>query len=279
MPTGRQAPGSGTGPPKSNSPIPSNGPNTRRTTRTNISLEEIIATPSNVMDTDSAEKFLASKLLCHEGQPYTLTHLVSILFHITQMSAVTPVPVTAAIRAVAFILKKQIACEIADTAAQRLADTLTNSLSESITNRLVDHAIAALAPQVAEVHTASQALAKTAQQAENTLISSLDKAECLHRIARDERTEQEGGVSIAAERLEEAADALYTSVVDCQNAIKVLTPSLDVMQDRINHLSTQMLSTPPPTQVHTPPTYSTVAAAHLPPKESLHSLPPSLTKR
>ncbi|KAG2047763.1 hypothetical protein BDR06DRAFT_963504 [Suillus hirtellus] len=101
MPTGRQTPGSGRGPPKSNSLIPSNGPNTWRTTRTNISLEEIIATPNNIMDTDSAEKFLASKLLYHGGQPYTLTHLISILFHITQMSSVTLVPVTAAIRAVA----------------------------------------------------------------------------------------------------------------------------------------------------------------------------------
>ncbi|KAG1790858.1 uncharacterized protein HD556DRAFT_1488033 [Suillus plorans] len=122
-----------------------------------------------------------------------------------------------------------------------------------------------------KVHIASQALAKTAQQAEDTLISSLDKAERLHHIARDERTEQEGGVSIAAERLEEAADTLYSSVTDCQNAIKVLAPSLDVTQERINHLSTQMLSTTPPptqtqTQIHTQPTYSSVAAAHLPPK-------------
>ncbi|KAG2061164.1 hypothetical protein BDR06DRAFT_1002340 [Suillus hirtellus] len=105
-----------------------------------------------------------------------------------------------------------------------------------------------------------------AQQVEDTLISSLDKAEHLHQIARDKKTEQEGGVSIAVEQLEEAADAPYTSVIDCQNAIKVLTPSLDIMQDRINHLSMQMLLTPLPMQVHTPPIYSSVAAVHLPPK-------------
>jgi hypothetical protein len=75
--------------------------------------------------------------------------------------------------------------------------------------------------------------------------------------------EQEGGVSIAAERLEEAANALYTSVIDCQNAIKVLTPSLDTIQEHINNLSSQMLSSPPVILVNTQQTYSTITAAHL----------------
>jgi hypothetical protein len=224
------------------------------------------------MDTESAEKYLTSKLLCQLGQPFTLTHLTSILFHITQMSSATPVPVNAAIRAVAFLLKKQIVCEIAEAAARNLAEDLTSRLTDTLTTRLVDHTIAALAPQVATVHAASESLAKTAQKTEDSLLVTLDKAERLHRIAREERTEQEGGVSIAAERLEEAADALYSSVEDCQNALKILTPSLDATQDHINQLSSQLSSIPTssqalPTQTNqaTQRSYSSVVTTHLPP--------------
>jgi hypothetical protein len=171
-------------------------------------------------------------------------HLTSILFHITQMSSATPVPVNAAIRAVAFLLKKQIVCEIAEAAARNLAEDLTNRLTDTLTTRLIDHTIAALAPQVTNIHAASESLAKTAQKTEDSLLVTLDKAERLHRIAREERTEQEGGVSIAAERLEEVADALFSSVEDCQNALKILTPSLDTTQDHINQLSSQLSSIP-----------------------------------
>jgi hypothetical protein len=95
------------------------------------------------------------------------------------MSSATPVLVITAIRAVTFILKKHIVCEIAKVAAQQLTTTLTNTLAESITNWLVDHTIAVLAPQIAEVHTTSQALARMAQKAD-ILISSLNKAKRLY---------------------------------------------------------------------------------------------------
>ncbi|KAG2740247.1 hypothetical protein P692DRAFT_20753706, partial [Suillus brevipes Sb2] len=209
MPPVKPINGIGTGPPKTHSPPPTQAPNTRRTTRTPNSIEDIIAAPHDVMDTDSAEKFLTSKLLCLEDQSFTLAHLSSILFHITQMSAATPVPVVSAIRAVAFILKKHTACEIAEAAAKTLATSLSAALTESISTRLVDHTIAALAPQ-------------------------------------------------------ESADALFATVTDCQNAIKLLTPSLDTTQERLNHLSTQFAAAPPiPTL--TQPSYSSIAAANLPP--------------
>lgn len=137
-------------------------------------------------------------------------------------------------------------------------------MTNSISARLVDHTIAALAPQVANIHAASEALAKTAQQAEDTLTTTLDKAECLHRYAKDERTEQEGNISIAAERIEESADALFATVTDCQNAIKLLTPSLDTTQERLNHLSTQLAASPPIPTI-TQPSYSSIAATNFPP--------------
>jgi hypothetical protein len=95
---------------------------------------------------------------------------------------VTPAPVTAAIRAVAILLRKHVVCEIAEAAAKTISSTLTDSLA----TRFVDHTIAALAPQIASIHVASEALAKTAQLAGDTLSTTLDKAEKLHRLASHE---------------------------------------------------------------------------------------------
>lgn len=262
MPPGKTNTTAGTGPPKTHSPTPTNAPNTRRTTRNPITTDDILALPNDVMDTTDAEKFLTSKLLCLENQPFTAAHLSSILFHITQMSSATPTPVIAAIRAVAFLLRKQIVCEIAEAAA----NTLATSLTDTISSRLVDHAIAALAPQIASIHVASEALSKMAQQADTALTTTLDKAERLHRLAANERTEQEGGISVAAERIEEVADALYATVSDCQNAVKLLAPSLESTQERLNLLSKQMLASPPPTHSAPPLSYSAAAATHLPSK-------------
>jgi hypothetical protein len=64
MPSGKQPPEGETGPSKPNSPVLTIRPNTHRTTHMNAPLKDIIATPSNVMDTDSTKKFLAFKLLC-----------------------------------------------------------------------------------------------------------------------------------------------------------------------------------------------------------------------
>jgi hypothetical protein len=144
-------------------------------------VEEIMATTNTVMDTEGAEACLASKLLCQVGQPFS-----TILFHITQMSTFTPVPVNAAIRAVTFLLKKQVVCEIAEAVAEKLTLTLSASLTESLSTRLVDYTIAALAPQIAGVHASLENLAKTAKKTEDTLTVILDKAQRLHRIARYE---------------------------------------------------------------------------------------------
>ncbi|KAG1731316.1 uncharacterized protein EDB91DRAFT_1085076 [Suillus paluster] len=235
------------GPPSSHEASPTYGLNTHKTKRTAILQGNIEAMSSIVKDSASGGKYLASTLLCHIGQPYTLTHLISILFQITQMSGNIPLPVVTAIRAVAFLMKDHVACEVAKLVAKQLMDTLTPCL--------VDHVIAAIAPQVAQVHTLT-----------DTLTTTLERVEETHKMVEREKDEKENNAQVAAERIEEAADALYSSVEDCQNILKLLTPSLEATQDRINHLSTQ-IATPPPTSNITPsqPTYSSITAAHLPP--------------
>lgn len=258
MPGDRRSASIGSRPPDHRNTSPTYGLNTRRTTRSAISQNDIESMASNVKDSESGKQYLISKLICNIDQPFTLTHLISVLFQITQMSSTIPLPVTSAIRAVAFLLKDHVACEIADSAATRLTDVLTP--------RLVDHVIAAIAPQVASILTTSEALRDTLVQA-TTLQNTINR----------ERDEQEGDLKVAAERFEEAADTLYESIEDCNNSYKLLTPSLEFTQDRLNNLSTQ-LSQQPRTQSTSPTvntvnpatvsqtqTYSSVTAAHLPP--------------
>lgn len=150
-----------------------------------------MATPNDVVDTYDAEKFPVSKLLSQNGQPYALTHLASPPSSCTSPKChlSPPAPVITAIRAFAFIPKKHIVCETAEAAAIHLATVLVDSLSNSVSTHLVDHTIAALAPQIAVVHSESEALAMMAQKTEDNLTTTLDKAEKLRCLVSDERTE------------------------------------------------------------------------------------------
>ncbi|KAG0700623.1 hypothetical protein DFH29DRAFT_1000959 [Suillus ampliporus] len=191
---------------------PATGITTRRSSRATLTQEEIEKIPNTVTNIDTAEDYLSKNLLCHVGKPYTLTHLISVLFHATQLKGV-PLPAASAMRAADFILKKHTAY----------------------------HVIAALAPQIAKVLNASKTMAGS-----------------------------ENEVQTAAGRIEAAADALYESVKDCHNAMKLLSPSLDSTQQCLNTLSTQL--TDRSTRTHVPqnsqlpaPSYSSITAAHLSP--------------
>ncbi|KAG2050041.1 hypothetical protein BDR06DRAFT_1011655 [Suillus hirtellus] len=140
------------------------GLNTHRTVRTTTSQESIEQQANKVKDSLSGKNFLEVKLLCHVNQPFTLNHLISVLFQIMQMSSSTPVPVVATIWAVAFILK--------DHAASELATLVTKQVTDDVTSKLVDHVIVAISPQVALVHNASQMLTSTLEEA-TTLHNSI----------------------------------------------------------------------------------------------------------
>ncbi|KIK34353.1 hypothetical protein CY34DRAFT_50906, partial [Suillus luteus UH-Slu-Lm8-n1] len=227
--------------------------------RAMLSQEAIEALANTVKNADSGRKYLESKLLCLIDGPYTLTHLISILFQITQMSGTIPATVTAAIRAVAFIMKDHVADEMAERVAEKatgkVADRVAECITESFSAKMIDHVIAAISPQVALVHSASQ-----------SLVASLAQATELHAKIERERDEDENNIKTAAERIEESADTLFSYVETCQNAIKSLGPSLDVMQDQVNSMS-QRISAPMP-NAQPPashPSYSSIVASHLSP--------------
>ncbi|KAG1824333.1 uncharacterized protein BJ212DRAFT_1475637 [Suillus subaureus] len=146
--------------------------NTRKTTRSTLPQATIEAMPNTVKNTSSGKKFLESKLLSLINEPCTLTHLISILFQISQMSSSTLASVTAAIRAVAFIMKDHEANEIVEKVVDQVAAKAAEQIMDSLTTRLVNHVITAISPQVALVHTVSQSLTTSLEQAtrlQNTL--------------------------------------------------------------------------------------------------------------
>lgn len=212
-----------------------------------------------VMDTATAEAFLSYKLLCHMNEPFTLSHLTSVLFHITQMSANIPLPVTSAIRAVAFILKKHSACEIMKATAEQLASDLVLQLTAQLKDSISHH--------VNELQATTECIATSAQQIDSTLAPTVEAAERLHKLLKDECEEKEDDARIAADRIEEAMNDLQSSVDNYCTSLKSLTPSLTTTQDCINQLSAQLLSPSQQTTSLTPSqlSYSSIVASHLPP--------------
>lgn len=247
---------------------PSANVTTRQTRKSAPTQDDIEALPSTIKNTVNAEEYLKKNLLCHIDEPFTLTHLISVLFHITQLKAV-PLPAVEAIRAVAFIMKKHEANEIAET----ITDQITNNLSP----RIAEYVIAAIAPQVAKILSTSESL-------ENTL----KEAERMRTMIEREEEERKGETTTAAERFEEAADTLHESMETCSKTLKSLEPNLSKIQERIDELCLQLTSSQNPTQNQndpansnsnsnpnnpTPnqqqqpyqPTYSSITAANLPP--------------
>ncbi|KAG2747348.1 hypothetical protein P692DRAFT_201867111 [Suillus brevipes Sb2] len=269
MPGGRRSTSVGpTTSPISHTTSPTYGLNTRKTARTPVTQESIEALTNRVKYAPSGKTFLKSKLLCHVGQPFTVNHLISVLFQITQMSSSTPVPVVMAIQAVAFLLKDVETCNVVDVITKQaahsittkldddnVADALSRKITDNITARLVDHVVAAISPQVALVHDASQ-----------TLTSTIEDAKTLHTSIGRERTEQEDNIKTAADHIEDAADALYDSVETYQKALQILAPSLDATQEKIDQLSSQITKVPVQAHGATHLSYSAAAAAHIPPQ-------------
>ncbi|KAG2052428.1 hypothetical protein BDR06DRAFT_1009489 [Suillus hirtellus] len=198
--------------------------------RNQMLQDDIEALPGAVTGLDSAEKYLTSVLLRQADEPLSLLHLAGILFQVTQMAKLIPLAITNAIRAVAFILKQQAASEIADVVAKAAADQLMNSLSTNIVNSV----IAAIAPQVASIHTTAESLKGTLAQLKQ-----------LHDVIEREKEEEKNDLKTAAKRIEDAVDTLYESIEDCNNSYKLLTLSLEFTQDRLNNLATQLSQTSP----------------------------------
>ncbi|KAG2138158.1 hypothetical protein BD769DRAFT_1663727 [Suillus cothurnatus] len=203
-------------PEKKSPPGKKNSADNTTTSRNQLLQANIEALPGAVTNLESAEKYLASVLLHQADEPLTLLHLAGILFQITQMVKPIPLAVTNAIQATAFILKHQAASEIAEVVTKVVAKQLSNSLSINIVNNV----IAAIAPQVASIHTTAE-----------TMRDALEHSSKIWDSLQWEKEEEGNDLKIAAEQIEDAVDTLYESIKDCNNSYKLLTPSLEFTQD------------------------------------------------
>ncbi|KAF8136200.1 hypothetical protein EV363DRAFT_1158502, partial [Boletus edulis] len=81
-----------------------------------------------VKDADSGAAYLEKTLLCLVGQPFTIKHLATILFHVTQIKSV-PLPAIEAIRAVAFLLECEAITQTANTIMTYIREDLSNQVA------------------------------------------------------------------------------------------------------------------------------------------------------
>lgn len=202
------------------SPLLTNGITICQTRKSALSQEDIEALPYIIMNTNQAKKYLAKNLLYHFNQQFTLYHITSTLFHITQLKAI-PLPVIEAIRSVAFILKLYKANKIAELASKHITTNLTPKIAE--------HVIAAIAPQVVKILTMSESL--------NNIFMESDR---IRLMMERETEERNGNMNTAVEHFKETVGKLLDSIEECKRSMKLLLPSLD---KSIKHLSQVLQAT------------------------------------
>ncbi|KAG1746878.1 hypothetical protein EDB19DRAFT_1826267 [Suillus lakei] len=190
-------------------------------------------------------------LLRQADEPLNSLHLTGILFQITQMAKPIPISVTNAIQAVEFLLKQQTVSDIVEAINQCLNDTITSNI--------VNNVIMAISPQTANIHTTTE-----------ELCDSLECLTKLHSMIEREKEEKEENLQMTAGRIEDVVDMLYESIEDCNNSYKTLASLLEITQDHLNTLSTQLTQCPmketqPATNPTAHPMYSSITAVHLPP--------------
>ncbi|KAG0699963.1 hypothetical protein DFH29DRAFT_1001519 [Suillus ampliporus] len=237
----------------------------------NRSIPELLAnpqTPSSVIDAATARIELTSRGMLIPASGASIETLIESLLEFTLQAPKLTRLHTDVIRAIAIMLDQvdytQKAQHIAKETTTQLsglfnrmeklidrqeaAASLINPTSGNMVNpqdpSVADQVAAVIAPQMEKVIIITKTLTDTLGQAE----------EIQHSLIR-EREEKEQNLKTSAERIEEAADAFYQSAKDCQNAMKLLTPSIDSAQNKINSLTTQLQSQPeacPPTDNRPP---------------------------
>jgi hypothetical protein len=144
-----------------------------------------------------------------------------------------PLLATEAIRAVAYILKKHEANEI--------AETITNQITNNLSPRIAEHVIAAITPQVVKILSTSESMDTT-----------LKDVERLRTLLEREKEERRGEMTTAAEHFEEAVDALHKSMEECNKTLKSFELNLNKTQECIDELSLQLTSNPTQNNANTP---------------------------
>ncbi|KAF9232848.1 hypothetical protein BU15DRAFT_80763 [Melanogaster broomeanus] len=136
-----------------------------------------------------------------------------------------PLMVIEAIRSVAFLLEEDV--------TSRIATIVTSHISDLASKEITSHVIRAIAPHVANILTTSEALHENVEE-----IKKLHSSLSSNPNADD--------IDISIGRVEEATDAVLSSLEDVKNVVTLLNPSLEATQECINNLISKTTELPPP---------------------------------
>ena len=84
---------------------------------------------------EDGEKYIHSKLLSLGSHPFTLEHISSTLFHISQIEN-SPLPVVEAVCAIAFIIDKECASHMAEVLIKHIKDMVASKVVAAISLQL-----------------------------------------------------------------------------------------------------------------------------------------------
>ena len=94
-----------------------------------------------VHSAEEGEKYLCSKLLSLAIHPFTLEHISSTLFHISQIEGI-PLPVVEAVCTIAFIIDKECVSHMAEVLIEHIKDTVASKVVTAISLHLGELLIA-----------------------------------------------------------------------------------------------------------------------------------------
>ncbi|KIJ11401.1 hypothetical protein PAXINDRAFT_157320 [Paxillus involutus ATCC 200175] len=194
-----------------------------------------------VQDAKSGAAYLNKSLLSVVGESFTIEHLATMLFHISQMDTI-PLMAIEAIRAVAFLLE--------DDAASQIAAIMTAHITDLASKEIASQVITAIAPHVLKT---SESLHENVEEIKQlqTSISSNSNPNAIN-------------IQVSIERVEEATDAILSSLEDVKNVVTLLNPSLEATQNCINSLVAKTTESPPLPHAQTqlqPTSYSAAVKA------------------
>ncbi|KAF9231250.1 hypothetical protein BU15DRAFT_56398 [Melanogaster broomeanus] len=103
----------------------------------------------------SGAAYLNKSLLSLVGEPFSSEHLVTILFHISQIAKV-PLAAVEAIRATAFLLE--------DETTSKIASTVTSHISETAPKEIASQVITAISPHIANLFKATEMIQENLEE-------------------------------------------------------------------------------------------------------------------
>ncbi|KAF9231099.1 hypothetical protein BU15DRAFT_82830 [Melanogaster broomeanus] len=147
-----------------------------------------------------------------------------MLFHISQISKI-PLAAVEAIRAVAFLLEEE--------ATFKIALAVTSYISEQASKEIASQVITAISPHIANLFQTAEMMAENIEGTK----------QIQQAISDAQELEKTPTMSFHIDRVEDAADAVLSSLEDIKNIITLLSPSLDATQTCINNLTLNTANT------------------------------------